>query len=44
MIEKDYPQLNFDFLGELQNLYVQIPLLQAIKEYQSTPKWYGMYV
>ena len=32
IIDKDVPQLDFNFLGELQNLYVQIPLLQARKE------------
>lgn len=31
IIERNDPQPKFDFMGELQNLYVQILLLQAIK-------------
>jgi hypothetical protein len=32
IIEKDVPKPYFDYLGELHNLYVQIPMLQALKE------------
>ena len=32
MISKTKPQLEFDFIGELKNLYVKISLLQAIRD------------
>ena len=31
-LSKSSPQAEFDLLGELQNLFVKIPLLQAMKD------------
>ena len=31
-LSKPNPQAEFDFIGELQNLFVKIPLLQAMRD------------
>ena len=42
-LNKQNPQAEFDFLGELQNIFVKIPLLQAMRYvpiYEKNLKYY----